>query len=80
MPCLWCLCLQYGGHGGGVIVLEASHAMLIDGEIKANGSMAHSPGLGGGAGGSVVLKAAHFSGEYRHMSTQTHALVDTCLQ
>ena len=29
MPCLWCLCLQYGGHGGGVIVLEASHAMFV---------------------------------------------------
>ena len=54
--------LQVGGAGGGVIHMEASYRMLLDGEVKANGSSAES-GAGGGAGGSVVLKAAHFSGE-----------------
>ena len=53
-----------GGSGGGVIYIEASHSMEVDGAIKADGSDAIGFGSGGGAGGSIWLKAKHFSGMF----------------
>ena len=45
-----------------MIQLEAEQDMLIDGKVLADGSGATQAGLGGGSGGSVYLKARHFSG------------------
>ena len=58
--------------------MEASYRMLLDGEVKANGSSAES-GAGGGAGGSVVLKAAHFSGKYHNVQKGRKELFFTSL-
>ena len=56
--------LQHGGGtGGGVISLEATHQMLVDGEITVNGASTYVSGTGGGAGGSIFLKAPYISGK-----------------
>ena len=55
-----------GGAGGGVIQLQASGDIVINGEISANGISAQSTGdggdAGGGAGGSIYLAADNISG------------------
>ena len=45
-----------------MIQLEAERDMLIDGKLLAGGSDATDPGLGGGSGGSIYLKAGNLSG------------------
>ncbi|EYF03186.1 Hypothetical protein CAP_6162 [Chondromyces apiculatus DSM 436] len=53
-----------GGHGGGVVLLEAAE-IQIDGEIWARGGDGLSVldlGSGGGAGGAIQLRAALLSG------------------
>ena len=58
-----------GGAGGGVIFVEAEGAMTVDGEINVDGvhellssdaNGVHN--LGGGAGGTIFLNGATFSG------------------
>jgi hypothetical protein len=51
-----------GGQGGGIIRMQASQVMEVDGRVSADGATANTPGVGGGAGGSVWLMAAHFLG------------------
>jgi hypothetical protein len=53
------------GHGGGVLHLTASGYIEVDGEIKADGEDASEDGVGGGAGGSVWMKADSFSGKFQ---------------
>lgn len=49
-----------GGSGGGVVRIQAGGTADIRGTIAANG--ATMSGAGGGAGGSIYITAAHFSG------------------
>lgn len=48
--------------GGGIIFLKAHNYMEIDGSVLAYGMDALNYGAGGGAGGSILLEAPHFSG------------------
>ena len=45
-----------------MIQLEAERDMHIDGKVVAGGSDATYPGMGGGSGGSIYLKAHNLSG------------------
>ena len=45
-----------------MIHLEAERDMHIDGKVLAGGSDATYPGMGGGSGGSIYVKAHHLSG------------------
>ena len=58
-----------GGAGGGVICVESAGALVVDGEINADGAHLLKPsgfnnahGLGGGAGGTICLKGTTFTG------------------
>lgn len=55
-----------GGHGGGRVFIQAS-ALILDGQILANGNngtgLTYCGGGGGGAGGSVWIIAQNFSGD-----------------
>ena len=53
-----------GGTGGGVITLTASHLLELDGTLDASATDAATVGCGAGAGGSVVVTAAHIAGQY----------------
>ena len=53
---------QTDGAGGGVINLFASGQILLDGDVKASGGDAITPGTGGGSGGSVVIEAPIITG------------------
>ena len=53
-----------GGAGGGVITLTASHLLELDGTLDASATDAATVGCGAGAGGSVVVTAAHIAGQY----------------
>ena len=48
------------GHGGGVVFVDASASITVDGTISANGG--YSSGGGGGGGGSVHLSAPTLGG------------------
>lgn len=51
------------GHGGGVIRLDATGAVLIDGTLKANGGYANTTTYqGGGAGGSIYITGKTIAG------------------
>ncbi len=54
-----------GAHGGGVIRVQASDSIIVDGLVSANGAHAAPNGprhAGGGAGGSVYLSCQTFGG------------------
>jgi hypothetical protein len=52
-----------GGAGGGVVRIDASGAIVQDGTISANGESRAAVGYpGGGAGGSIFVNCAAFSG------------------
>ena len=53
-----------GGRGGGRIVFEISEMLRLEGRVQANGEpgSAVNPS-GGGAGGSIVIRALNFDGE-----------------
>lgn len=51
-----------GGRGGGVIRLEVSNMLRLEGRLKVNGEKGSSNG-GGGTGGSVLIQTNHFDGE-----------------
>lgn len=55
---------ENGGYGGGRIYINSSGTLAISGTVSANGdnSASASNGSGGGAGGSVYLKASTLSG------------------
>ena len=53
-----------GGRGGGRIVFEILEMLRLEGRLKANGeSRGSSNPSGGGAGGSIILRALNFDGE-----------------
>jgi hypothetical protein len=51
-----------GGAGGGVIRLNVSSMLQVDGRISANGDNGSGSGGGGGAGGSIWLTVGTLSG------------------
>ena len=51
-----------GGAGGGVIRLNVSGILQLDGRISANGGNGSGSGGGGGSGGSIWLTVGIFSG------------------
>ncbi len=46
---------EAGGTGGGIIWMNVTGFILIDGEVSANGGYADSSGGGGGSGGSIWM-------------------------
>ena len=54
-----------GGRGGGRIVFEISEMLRLEGLVHANGEPGsrNSNASGGGAGGSIVIRALNFDGE-----------------
>ncbi|MBI2442256.1 MAG: hypothetical protein HYV35_12915 [Lentisphaerae bacterium] len=53
----------YGGAGGGVIRLEVTSSVTVDGTLTANGGDLGSPGYsGGGSGGSIFIRCRNFTG------------------
>ena len=53
--CWWC-CGDYGGAGGGRILLNMTDSVEVSGTLLANGGNAGTKG-GGGSGGSVFIMA-----------------------
>ncbi len=57
---------QYGGHGGGAILIDASGSVIVNGKISANGGDATGASAngapGGGSGGSIFITCATFGG------------------
>ena len=54
---------QYrGGNGGGVIWLNVTHTIDIDGLVSANGEDAPNTGSGGGSGGSIWMHCKRILG------------------
>ena len=51
----------YGGHGGGVIWVEANENVQLDGVLKANGGIPRG-NSGGGSGGGIFVCTPRFSG------------------
>jgi hypothetical protein len=51
-----------GGYGGGVVALNVTGTLQLDGRISANGTAGTSPGGGGGSGGTVALSAGRLAG------------------
>jgi hypothetical protein len=51
-----------GGTGGGVIVLNVSGTLDVDGALTANGNTGYGAAGGGGSGGSINLTAGTISG------------------
>lgn len=51
-----------GGRGGGVIRLDVSDMLRLEGRLRASGEKGSSNG-GGGSGGSVLVRTNHFDGE-----------------
>ena len=51
----------YGGHGGGVIWVEAKEKVQLDGVLKANGGIPDSC-CGGGSGGGIFVSTPRLSG------------------
>lgn len=51
-----------GGSGGGLIRLNVTGVLQVDGIISANGSPGASPSAGGGSGGTVFLEVGTLSG------------------
>lgn len=53
-----------GGRGGGRIVFEISEMLRLEGRVQANGEPRSGGNpSGGGAGGSIVIRALNFDGE-----------------
>ena len=50
------------GFGGGAIFMNATNYIEIDGTVQANGGTASESGVGGGAGGSILLETEDFLG------------------
>ncbi len=51
-----------GGAGGGVVYMNVTGALLVDGRISANGNAGIGQGAGGGSGGGVWLTAGTLAG------------------
>lgn len=51
-----------GGSGGGLIRLNVTGVLLVDGIISANGNPGTAPSAGGGSGGTVFLNVGDLSG------------------
>ena len=51
----------YGGAGGGVVRVEATKSVRVDGTINANANPGYAEG-GGGAGGSIYIRCKRFYG------------------
>jgi len=56
-----CYSTGYGGHGGGVIWLEALNSVTLNGTLNANGGTAGYYS-GGGSGGGIFVWTPRFSG------------------
>lgn len=54
--------LNSGGKGGGVVKMDVAEDLLLDGEVLCNGESGSGPRGGGGAGGSIFIKAGHMTG------------------
>jgi hypothetical protein len=52
-----------GGAGGGVIRLNVSNRLTIDGRVSANGLPGPNDNSGGGAGGSIYITAGRLEGK-----------------
>ena len=52
-----------GGRGGGRVVFKISEMLRLEGQVQANGESRSSVSSGGGAGGSIVIRALNFDGE-----------------
>ena len=50
-----------GGRGGGHVIFDVSNVLRLEGRIHANGERPSDGG--GGAGGSIVIRALNFDGE-----------------
>ncbi|XP_077861759.1 uncharacterized protein LOC144342564 [Saccoglossus kowalevskii] len=53
---------EQGGTGGGIIWLNVTGVIDIDGEVTANGGHADAEGGGGGSGGSILMYASVIKG------------------
>ena len=54
-----------GGPGGGLVFLNITRTLHVDGDILAEGATATTPSSGGGSGGSIYVNATNFSGHGR---------------
>lgn len=52
-----------GGHGGGMVWIEAKEYMQCDGELNANGAPGQMWHSGGGSGGSIFMRCRKFVGD-----------------
>jgi len=53
--------LLAGGCGGGILIVNVSQEVKVDGTMSADGQPGSGP-AGGGAGGSILILTDHFDG------------------
>lgn len=51
-----------GGHGGGVIWINAANSVTLNGTMRSDGTISHTSSGGGGAGGSIFVLCSSFTG------------------
>lgn len=51
-----------GGQGGGMIYIEVSGRLMIDGEVRSNGGNGKATSGGGGSGGTILIDTYEFRG------------------
>lgn len=58
-----------GGAGGGMLWLNVTNMIEIDGELRSDGQDAVGDGGGGGSGGSIWMYCRVFRGQGKGLST-----------
>ena len=53
---------SFGGTGGGILYLNVSNRVTVNGELRVNGGSARGSYSGGGSGGSIYLRAKTLHG------------------
>ena len=51
-----------GGAGGGILYLNITNTLTINGDLKSNGILGASTGSGGGSGGSILIETQKLVG------------------
>lgn len=69
-----------GGAGGGMLWLNVTNMIEIDGELRSDGQDAVGDGGGGGSGGSIWMYCRVFRGQGKGISNTVNSLLYARIQ